>query len=82
METTATLAGLKPGSRAVILGLTASGEMRRRLEDIGFVPSTSVVCIRYSPLGDPLAYRIRGSIIALRRKDAETILIREEGSYE
>lgn len=82
METTATLAGLKSGSRAVILGLTASGEMRRRLEDIGFVPSTPVVCIRYSPLGDPHAYRIRGSIIALRRKDAETILIREEGSYE
>lgn len=80
MEKTDTLDNLSPGSRAVILGLTAEGGMRRRLQDLGFIPSARVACIRRSPLGDPHAYRIRGGVVALRQKDARTILIREEVS--
>ena len=69
------LAGLAPGEGAVVSGLDLSGNIRRRLQDIGLVPGTAVECIQISPLGDPAAYFIRGSVIAIRREDASRILI-------
>jgi len=54
----------------------------RRLQDIGFIPGTAVTCLQRSPLGDPTAYRIRGTVIALRREDAKNILLAKEASHE
>ena len=50
-----------------------TGDMRRRLQDIGLIRGTSVECVGRSPLGDPAAFRIRGAVIALR--DSDTALI-------
>ena len=47
-----------------------------RLRDLGFAEKTPVTCVRAAPLGDPVAYRIRGALIALRKKDAACILVR------
>lgn len=82
MDKTDTLAGLEPGEGAVVLGLSAQGEMRRRLQDLGFINATRVSCVQSSPLGDPKAYRIRETVIALRYQDAATILIRKEIPHE
>ena len=76
------LTRLEPGHSARISGLNACGEMRRRLQDIGFIPGTAVTCLQRSPLGDPTAYRIRGTVIALRREDAKNILLAKEASHE
>ena len=46
-----------------------------RLEDIGLVPGTKVTCLQKSPLGDPVAFRIRGAVIALRSDDAAGIIV-------
>ena len=46
-----------------------------RLMDLGLVPGTEVEAEMQSASGDPTAYRIRGSLIALRREQAETIQI-------
>jgi ferrous iron transport protein A len=43
--------------------------------DLGFIPGSRVEALRRSPLGDPVAYRIRGAVIALRRADAGRIHI-------
>jgi DtxR family Mn-dependent transcriptional regulator len=71
------LAGLKPGQNARILGLTTAcrGAERRRLLDLGFVPGTSIEVEMVSPGGDPTAYRVRGTLIALRRDQARLIRI-------
>ena len=58
---------LKVGEEAVVKELIASN---RRLWDIGLVPGTRVKCVLKSPLGDPIAYKIRGAIIAIRREEA------------
>ncbi len=55
--------------------LTAEGLVRRRLLDLGFVPGTAVQGVRRSPFGDPTAYMVRGSIIALRGEDADRIIV-------
>ena len=75
MENPATLTSLEPGQQAVVYELAATGDMRRRLQDIGLICGTKVKCIERSPLGDPVAYGIRGAVIALRQEDAGMVQI-------
>lgn len=70
------LSELLPGSKAIITDLCAEGGMRRRLQDLGFVEGSEVDCINISPLGDPTAYRISSTIIALRHEDADKIKVK------
>ncbi|MCB1162196.1 MAG: FeoA domain-containing protein [Candidatus Krumholzibacteriia bacterium] len=76
------LSNLKPGDSARVLDLSPAcrGQERRRLLDLGFVPGTEVVVDRVSPAGDPTAYRLRGTVVALRREQAG--LIRVEPSSD
>jgi Fe2+ transport system protein FeoA len=48
---------------------------RRRLQDLGFLPGAEIQAEFVSPGADPVAYRIREAIIALRRDQADQILI-------
>lgn len=54
----------------VVLKLNSSGIMRRRLMDVGFIPGSRVLCVLSSPSGNPKAYLVKGSVIALRNNDA------------
>ncbi len=45
--------------------------------DMGILPGTRIENVMPSPLGDPIAYRIRNAVIALRREQAELIEIEE-----
>ena len=69
------LSDILPGERAVIGHLETKGDMRRRLQDIGLVEGTMVKCLRKSPSGDPVAYLIRGAVIALRSADSSEIYL-------
>jgi DtxR family Mn-dependent transcriptional regulator len=71
------LSNLTPGRRARVLGLSPAcrGAERRRLLDLGLVPGTEIEVELVSPAGDPSAYRVRGSVIALRRDQANLIRI-------
>ncbi len=75
-----TLAQLYPGDGAKITHLTVEGNLRRRLQDIGLIVGTTVRCVGKSPGGDPMAYSIRGAVIALRREDAARIFVSREGA--
>jgi len=48
---------------------------RRRLQDLGVLPGTVIEAEFASPGGDPVAYRIRGATIALRKEQAAHILV-------
>jgi len=67
-----TLADLARGEEAPVLGISPAcqGTQRRRLLDLGVVPGTVVRAELASASGDPMAYRIRGALIALRRQQA------------
>lgn len=75
-----TLNILKDGETATVLKLTADNAMRRRLQDMGMINGTPVKCIMHSPLGDPAAYIVRGTVIALRSEDAGNIIVRRNGN--
>ena len=68
-----TLDQLKPNMLATVTHLTSAGANRRRLMDLGILPGTKVEVEMVSPLGDPVAYRVRGAVIALRHKQAREI---------
>ncbi len=74
------LAGLHRGQVAKVLGLSPAcrGAERRRLLDLGFVPGTEVAVDLVSPTGDPTAYRVRGTVVALRREQAGLVRIATE----
>lgn len=76
MNTISSLDGLERGQTAKVQSLLATGSMRRRLQDIGLIEGTQVECLQKSPAGDPVAYLIRGAVIALRSEDSATVLVR------
>lgn len=63
------------GSTAKVKELTSEGISRRRMLDLGLVTDTEVESLRQSPSGDPIAYEIRGAVIALRSEEACKILV-------
>lgn len=69
------LAEALPGQTCLVTSIADTSRIRRRLQDLGIVPGTRVECIGESPLGDPTAYRVRQTVIALRREDALGILV-------
>jgi DtxR family Mn-dependent transcriptional regulator len=71
------LADLAAGATAVVAGLTPviRGRARQRLLDLGFVPGTRIQREFTAALRSPVAYRVRGTLIALRREQTEHILI-------
>jgi DtxR family Mn-dependent transcriptional regulator len=72
------LSDLSSGSHAEVVGLNEAcqGFTRRRLLDLGFTPGARIDVDLTTFAGDPRAYRIRGTLIALRRDQASQILVR------
>ena len=77
---TLSLASLAIGQTAVIVGFTTSCpyEVKQRLLDLGFVRGAKIRIENISPLGDPIAYSIHNTQIALRHTDAQCVLINYE----
>ncbi len=61
---------------AIILDLKCKGDLRRRLLDLGLVNGTNIKVIFKSPMGNPVAYEVRGTTIALRKEDSKLINIK------
>ena len=75
MNNIKSLKDLKQGQKAKVKSILSTGSIRRRLQDIGLIEGTDVECLQKSPAGDPVAYLIRGAVIALRSEDSSNILI-------
>ena len=63
------------GKTVKVRELLTTGSMRRRLLDMGLIEGTRVSCLQKSPAGDPVAYLIRGAVVALRSEDSSQILV-------
>jgi ferrous iron transport protein A len=81
------LGELKPGDRARIVGVAAgkdlAGESAPRFDDLvarlmemGLLEGSPVELMHQAPFGgDPIAVRVRGALIALRRGEANLIWV-------
>ena len=50
--------------------------IKRRLLDLGLIEGTNIKPVLVSPSGDPRAFEFRGSLIAIRKEDAENIKLK------
>ncbi len=66
---------LAVNERARITSIAASGEIGRRLRDMGLVPGTILQVIGRAPLKDPVAVRLRDFTLTLRNNEADVIMI-------
>jgi DtxR family Mn-dependent transcriptional regulator len=74
----ATLAGLRLGEHAEVVGLSerCTGLGRRRLLDLGFTAGARVRAVLANLDDTAHAYEVRGTMIALRQEQAEQVLTR------
>jgi DtxR family Mn-dependent transcriptional regulator len=73
-----TLSKLKPGKEATVIRISniIRGQQRRRLMDFGIVPGTKISAEFSSLESDPVAYKIRGALVALRKNHTDHIFIK------
>ena len=71
------LTDLTPGETGTIsaLGPVIRGQARQRLLDLGLVPGTRIAREFEAAWASPVAYRVRGTLVALRTEQAEHILL-------
>ncbi len=58
-----------------IKSLKSALKNKDRLAELGFTEGCEITPLYISPLGDPTAYCIRGTIIALREEDTKNIIV-------
>ncbi len=67
------LSQMSPGEKGTIVAVHGSGNIKHRLIDMGVVPGTMVLVIKYAPLGDPVEIKVKNFDLSLRVSEAETI---------
>jgi Fe2+ transport system protein FeoA len=67
------LSDLPTGSHATIAAMPGGRAALTRLREMGVVPGTRIQLVRRAPLGDPIEISLRGSLLSLRRSEAEQI---------
>jgi ferrous iron transport protein A len=72
--------GFRGSIKTIDVGAAAHGvmaaELERRLLELGFLEGATVEVLHEAPLGrDPIAVRLNGTTIALRRREAMAVLV-------
>ncbi len=70
-----TLKELPVGKMAAVTAVGGDGALRQHFLDMGVIPGTDIVLVKYAPLGDPMELMLHGYELTLRIADAEKIEI-------
>ena len=70
---------MEVNQRGKILSVKASGELGRRIRDMGLIPNTEIQVVGRAPLKDPVALRLRDFTLSLRNNEADHILVEVPG---
>jgi Fe2+ transport system protein FeoA len=62
--------------RYLIVRLEGPDEECRRLLDLGLTPGEEMAIVQSVPLGDPIVVLVRGTRLALRRREAAWIRVK------
>ncbi len=66
------------GQKGIVHRVTASGELGRRIRDMGLVTGTPVWVQGRAPLKDPVAIRLRNFTLTLRNSESDFIEVEVE----
>lgn len=67
------LADLPVGSHALVTGVHGERLQKMKLLDMGLTPDARVFVNKVAPMGDPMEVAVRGTVLTLRRAEAELI---------
>ena len=66
---------MSDNQKGTIKRISATGEMGRRIREMGLVPKTQIQIQGRAPLKDPVAIKVRDYTLTLRNNEAEGILV-------
>ena len=72
------LRNMHDNQAGTITSIKVSGELGRRIRDMGLVPGTEIKIQGRAPLYDPVALRVRGATLTLRNNEAQNIEVEVE----
>lgn len=75
MKKNSTLNEVGLNEEVKIKKIDCTGNVKRRILDLGMIEGTKIRPVLKSPLGDPTAYEVRGSLISLREEESKNIEI-------
>lgn len=70
-----TAANIKFGEKVIINDIDTSNPSHQRIIEIGFTPGQEIQLVNISTFDDPMAFSVRGTLIAMRRKEADCIIV-------
>lgn len=76
MSDTLILADLPVGCKGIIYTISGKNGIWQRLKDLGFTENAEIKKVNISPFGDPSAYLIGNTVIAVRKAEASRIMVR------
>jgi Fe2+ transport system protein FeoA len=65
------------GQSATVTAIAQCGAIGQRLMALGLLPGTRVRLTRVAPLGDPIAVRLDGCELSLRRAEAAALTVND-----
>jgi ferrous iron transport protein A len=72
------LRSLRVNQKARVRAIIATGELGRRIRDLGLVPGTEIRVVGKAPLRDPVALRLRDFTLTMRNNEADHITVDTE----
>ena len=75
-------AELAIGTSARVVRVVGSGEVSRRLLEMGVTPGIEIRRLGAAPLGDPLEFELRGYRLSLRKSEAQHIEINADSDSQ
>ena len=72
---TISLRKMKKGQSGLIAVVKSSGELGRRIREMGLIPGAEITVLGRAPLNDPVAVRVMDGTLTLRNNEADYILV-------
>lgn len=66
---------MSDNQEGTIIRVSATGDMGRRIREMGIVPNTSIQIQGRAPLKDPVAIKLRDFVLTLRNNEASNIFV-------
>ena len=70
-----TASELKFGEKVKIYRVDENHPSSKRILEVGFTPGQEIELMNKSVFNDPLAFSVRGTLIAIRRNEADCIIV-------
>ena len=66
---------MSDNQEGIIRRVSATGDMGRRIREMGITPDTSIQIQGRAPLKDPVAVKLRDFVLTLRNNEASNIFV-------